>query len=87
MYDMTLGELIETIKHRKMGLGYEMWKQAVLITMGVADLLKDKRARAMFPNNPEEASPELYPPKPSIKKPDFLNNSKVKMKGDMMIYG
>ena len=67
MYDMTLGELIETIKHRKMGLGYELWKQAALITMGVADLLKDKKGKAIFPNTPQEASPELYPPRPSLK--------------------
>lgn len=67
MYDMTLKELSDTLKHRKKGLGYELWKQAVLITMGVSDLLKDKKSKAIFPNNPQDASPELYPPKPSLK--------------------
>lgn len=64
---MTLKELSDTLENRKKGLGYELWKQAALITMGVADLLKDKKGRAIFPNNPQEASPELYPPKPSLK--------------------
>ena len=38
-----------------------------MITMGVSDLLKDKKSKAIFPNNPQEACPELYPPKPSLK--------------------
>lgn len=67
MYDMTLKELSETLEHRKKGMAYELWKQAVLITMGVADLLKDKKSKATFPNSPQEACPELYPPRPSLK--------------------
>jgi hypothetical protein len=67
MYDMTLKELSEVLEHRKKGMAYELWKQAVLTTMGVADLLKDKKSKAVFPSNPQEACPELYPPKPSIK--------------------
>lgn len=67
MYEMTLKELSDTLEHRKKGLAYELWKQAVLITMGVSDMLKDKKSKAIFPNSPQEACPELYPPKPSIK--------------------
>lgn len=67
MYDMTLKELSETLEHRKKGLAYKLWKQSMLITMGVADLLKDKKNKAIFPNSPQEACPELYPPKPSLK--------------------
>ena len=67
MYDMTLSELTKTLEHRKKGLAYELWKQAALITMGVSDILKDKKSKSIFPNNPQEASPELYPPKPKIK--------------------
>ena len=52
MYDMTLKELSETLEYRKKGLAYELWKQAVLITKGVGDLLKDKKSKATFPNNP-----------------------------------
>ena len=54
--------------------------------MGIADLLKDKKSKAIFPDNPQDASPELYPPKPTIKKPDFLNNKNVQKKGDEFIY-
>lgn len=67
MYDMTLKELSETLERRKKGLAYKLWKQAVLITMGVSDLLKDKKSKSSFPNSPQEACPELYPPKPSLK--------------------
>lgn len=72
LYEMTLKELTNALKNKKQGLGYELWKNAYLITLGISDLLKDKKSRSSFPNSPEEASPELYPPKPSIKKPDFL---------------
>lgn len=70
---MTLKELSETLENRRKGLAYELWKQATLITMGVADLLKDKKSKSIFPNSPSEASPELYPPKPTMKKPSFLS--------------
>ena len=75
MYDMTLGELVDTLKHKRMGLGYELWKQASLITMGVADLLKAKKGKAIFPATPQEASPELYPPKPRLKIKIKLNKN------------
>ena len=67
MYDMTLKELSDTLENRKKGMAYELWKQAVLITMGVADVLKDKKGKSIFPNSPQDACPELYPPKPSLK--------------------
>jgi hypothetical protein len=73
MYDMTLKELTETLEYRKKGLAYKLWKQAELITMGVMDVLKDKKSKAIFPNNPQEACPELYPPRPSIKLKTPLN--------------
>jgi hypothetical protein len=73
MYDMTLKELSETLENRKKGLAYELWKQAVLITMGVSDLLKDKKSKSVFPKTPQEACPELYPPRPSLKIKTKLN--------------
>ena len=73
MYDMTLRELSDTLEYLKKGLAYKLWKQADLITMGVADLLKDKKSKAIFPNSPQEACPELYPPRPSIKIKTPLN--------------
>jgi hypothetical protein len=73
MYDMTLKELSDTLEHRKKGLAYKLWKQAVLITMGVSDLLKDKKSKSVFPKTPQEACPELYPPRPSLKIKTKLN--------------
>lgn len=73
MYDMTLKELSEVLEYRKKGMAYELWKQATLITMGVSDVLRDKKSKSIFPNSPQEACPELYPPKPSIKITTQLN--------------
>ncbi|MBR0471701.1 MAG: hypothetical protein IJI98_03265 [Methanosphaera sp.] len=73
LYDMTVKELTMTLESRRKGLGYRMWKQAYLI--GLAFGGKD------FPNNPEKASPELYPPKKSIPMPDFLKEKWLKKGG------
>lgn len=73
MYDMTLRELSDTLEYLKKGLAYKLWKQADLITMGIADLLKDKKSKAIFPKTPQEACPELYPPRPSLKIKTPLN--------------
>ena len=75
MYDMTLKELSETLEHRKKGLAYELWKQSMLITLGVADILKDKKSKAIFPESPQDACPELYPPKPRLKLNINLNKN------------
>ena len=64
---MTLKELSDTLENRKKGLGYELWKQAGLIMLGIGELLKDKKSKEIFPKSPQEACPELYPPKPSLK--------------------
>lgn len=73
MYDMTLKELSDTLESRKKGLAYKLWKQATLITMGVADVLKDKNSKSVFPNSPQSACAELYPPKPKLKLSINLN--------------
>lgn len=83
---MDLKELTNALSQKKQGLAYTMWKQAYLITLGVSDLLKDGKSKSSFPKSPEEGSPELFPPKPSIKKPDFLLNNKIKLKGDEYRY-
>lgn len=83
---MDLKELTNALSQKKQGLAYTMWKQAYLTILGVSDLLKDRNSKAMFPKTPEEASPELYPQKPSIKKPKFLNNMNMKLKGDEFVY-
>ena len=65
---MTVRELIITLEQTNKGLAYKMWKQANLI-----GCILDK-----FPKNPEEACPELYPPKKSYKMPDFLLEKAIK---------
>ena len=64
LYDLTISELTEMLEARRKGQAYEMWKQANLI--GLAAFGKK------YPNKPEEACPELYPPKKRYKMPDFL---------------
>jgi hypothetical protein len=73
MYDMTLKELSDTLEHRKKGLGYELWKQAVLMVDGIREALRDKKTTSKFPVTPQDACPELYPPKPSLKIKTPLN--------------
>lgn len=71
---MTLRELSTSLKGRRAGIGYAMWKQAVLI--GSACFSKS------FPKTPEEASPELYPKKVGIQMPDFLKEKYYKKGGN-----
>lgn len=70
---MTLKELSDSLKGKRSGLGYKMWKQAVLI--GSACFSKE------FPKTPEEASPELFP-KASMPMPDFLKDKYYKKGGN-----
>lgn len=60
---MTLYELNNTLINRRKGLAYKLWKQAVLFG---ETFNKD------FPKTPEEASPELFPPKKRYKMPDWV---------------
>ena len=69
---MTLYELKNSLKEANVGLAYQMWKQAVLnISM------LGKKA----PENPEKASPELYPPKKRYKMPNWVKEKYLKQKG------
>jgi hypothetical protein len=63
LYDMTLYELRETLISRRKGLAYQMWKQAVLV---------GRLFNKDFPQTPEDASPELYPPKKTYKMPAWM---------------
>lgn len=58
---MTLNELINTLKIRKQGLAYELWK-----TGNLCQLMEN------YPESPEKACPELYPPKPTIKMEQWM---------------
>lgn len=63
LYDMTLYELRETLENKRKGLAYQMWKQTILYGQ-----LFNKN----FPKTPEEACPELYPPKKTYKMPQWM---------------
>lgn len=78
---MDMNELVNTLKQRRKALAYKIWKQAYLITLGTNELLSAKRNESIFPKSPEEACPELYPPKPKIDMPDFLKEKWLKKGG------
>lgn len=69
LYDMTLLELRNTLINRRKGLAYTMWKQAILF----GELFNKD-----FPENPEDASPELYPPKKTYKMPEWMKEKYYK---------
>ena len=64
MYDMTVGELAAILEQRRKGLGYRMWRQAILNAWAIWG--KD------YPKTPEEAVQELYPAPKKYEMPDFL---------------
>lgn len=63
LYDMTLYELRETLINRRKGQAYNLWKNAILI---------GRLFNKDFPETPEDACPELYPPKKTYKMPDWM---------------
>ena len=68
---MTPKELLKTLECRRKGLAYQLWKQGNLIGAVMGN----------YPRTPEEACPELYPPKTSIKMPDFLKDKWLRKEG------
>ena len=69
---MTLYELKNTLREVNAGLAYKMWRQgAITISM------LGKNA----PKTPEEASPELYPPKKTYKMPDWVKQKYLVERG------
>lgn len=69
---MTLYELKNTLREANAGLSYFMWKQAGLT---IAMLGKER------PKTPQEANPELYPPKKTYKMPEWVRKKYMKQKG------
>ena len=55
----------------KKGLAYTMWKQASLIAVATMNGKK-------YPETPEKASPELYPPKQTYKMPAWLKERQAR---------
>jgi hypothetical protein len=76
LYEMTVSELIDTLIARRKAKGYELWKQAYLISWAVMG--------KNYPKTPEEASPELYQSKKRIKMPpNLLRRELEKQKGQI----
>lgn len=73
LYNMTLKELTKTLEQRRKGLAYIMWKQSMLT--GWSAMGKD------YPKTPEEACPELFPRKRTIKMPNWLKEKWLKKGG------
>ena len=69
LYDMTLYELIETLKNRRKGLAYKIWR---LASFTRSPFVKE------FPANPKEAMPELFIKDEGIAMPDFLVDKAIK---------
>lgn len=69
---MTLKELKNSLTNVNKGLGYVLFKDKVLMTQALAGKLKKK---------PEDACPELYPPKKTYKMPEWLKERYNKQKG------
>ncbi len=70
---MTIKELSKTLEQRRKGLAYKIWKGANLV--GTSFGSKN------YPETPQEACPELYPPKATIKMPDYLREKWLKRGG------
>lgn len=75
MYEMTIGELIDTLIGIRRGLGYRLWKEAVLTAWAVMG--------KNFPKTPEKASPELYERKKTIKMPPNLLKQHLEQMGEI----
>lgn len=69
LYDMTLKELANALKNINKGLSYFLFKDKVLMSQALVGKMK---------RTPEEANPELYPPKKTYKMPDWLKERYVK---------
>lgn len=72
MYYLDLEELENTIIQRRKGLAYKIWRLSSFVKHPFIE---------NFPEKPEDAMPELYPPKPSIPMPDFLMKKYYERKG------
>jgi hypothetical protein len=62
--------LTNTLKQRKIGKAYEIWK------LGMLSQMIEK-----YPDTPENACPELYPKKKTIPMPNFLKDKYLKREG------
>lgn len=62
--------MLTVLEQRRRGQGYKMWRMAMLIAW--ASVGKN------YPDNPEEAVPELYPRPKTYPMPEFLRQKWLK---------
>lgn len=72
LYDMTLKELKNSLEQANKGLAYYMFRDKVLLNQALTGKLK---------RTPQEALPELYPPRKTYKMPTWLKERYKKQKG------
>lgn len=70
LYEMSIKELLFSLKYKREGDAYFYWKIGVMARAGV-------NAKHYF-KTPEDASPELFEKKPSAKMPDWLKEDYAK---------
>lgn len=74
---MTLAELKKSVDNINKGLSYKIYKQAYLIGLAFS-------GSGNFPENPEKANPELYPPKKTYEMSDWIKERYYKQEGVIM---
>lgn len=69
LYEMTINELEDTLKYRKEGMGYVMWRNGIVTSTSIASCFS-KNVR--YPKKPQLMLEELYEKPKGIPMPDFL---------------
>lgn len=72
LYNMTLKELRISLRNVNKGLGYKLYQSALLTGLAFVGKL---------PKSPQDAMPELYPPKKTYKMPEWMRKKYLKRKG------
>lgn len=67
---MSIKELLFSLKYKREGDAYLYWKIGLMARIGVNGKI--------YPNKPEEASPELFEKKKGVKIPDWLKDDYTK---------
>ncbi len=75
---MTVKELNSTLKYRKEGLGYEMWREGTITASAIACCF-DKSVK--YPKKPQDMLEELFEKPKGIPMPDFLREKYYRQKG------
>lgn len=75
---MTIRELDETLKYRKEGLGYIMWRQGTVEATAIGCCLSKK---VNYPKKPQMMFEELFEEPKGIPMPDFLKEKYFRQKG------